>query len=244
MAWSIFSNGGGNGAAVTWAKDFLTALGAPVTSGNMQFVYDWELAEGGGGKYNPLNQGPVPGHSELTTTGSQYGGGAADYASYNAGIQGAVDYVNMPNYTAVKAALMNNDPAAARSALIQSPWAASHYGNGSSFPNTPISTAASPLMDNGQAVDASFQNAGGSLTAGVPGWMKSLVQGLMPSSGTDFTKGAQGLIIRGSLVVFGGIILIVGLIQLAGSNKTAKTIVEAPGKGARAVVGKAIDSGG
>lgn len=136
MAWSIFEGGGSNGSiAVDWARQFLTALGAPLTDSNISFVYNWERAEGGGGVNNPLNQGPVPGRPDLSG-GTQYGGGASDYASWNAGIEGAVAYLNMSNFAAIKQALMNGDGAAARSALIASPWAASHYNNGSSFPNS------------------------------------------------------------------------------------------------------------
>lgn len=133
MAWSIFTDGGGDAVAVAWAKQLLQNIGAPVSASNVQFVYDWEKSEGGGGKYNPLNQGPVPGHPELTTTGSQYGGGAADYASWQAGLQGATDYLNMPNYTHVLAALKSGDSSGARNALWASPWAASHYGYGSAW---------------------------------------------------------------------------------------------------------------
>lgn len=138
MAWSIFTDGGGDPVAVAWARQLLQQLGAPQTPGNIEFVYQWEKAEGGGGKYNPLNQGPVPGQPNLTTTGSQYGGGAADFASWAAGLQGAVDYLHMPNYTAVLSAIMSNNPPAARQALWNSPWAASHYGYGANWPNVPL----------------------------------------------------------------------------------------------------------
>ncbi len=135
MSWSIFEGGGSDGSvAVAWAKQFLQALGAPLTASNIAFVYNWEKAEGAGGVNNPLNQGPDPNHPDYSG-GSQYGGGAADYATWNDGIQGAVDYLNMSNYAAVKQALMNGDGASARSALVASPWAANHYDNGSSFPN-------------------------------------------------------------------------------------------------------------
>ena len=145
MPWSIFSDGGGKGAAVTWARDLLKALGAPETPGNQQFVYDWEVSEGGGGKYNPLNQGPVPGHPELTSTGPQFGGGAADFVSWSAGLQGAVDYLAMGNFHAIADHLRANDPAGARSALIASPWASSHYGGGSAFSGAALPGQASAL---------------------------------------------------------------------------------------------------
>ena len=143
MAWSIFSDGGGDGSALTWARQFLQSLGVPESASNIEFVYQWEKSEGGGGKYNPLNQGPVPGNSSLTSTGQQYGGGAADYVSWQAGIQGAIDYIHMSNYTQVYAALKAGDGNAAKQALWASPWAASHYGYGSSW-----SSAATPTQGN------------------------------------------------------------------------------------------------
>jgi len=147
MPWSIFREGGGDGNAVAWAKQLLTMIGAPVTPGNTEFIYQWEKAEGGGGKYNPLNQGPVPGHPELTTTGQQYGGGAADFASWQAGLQGAVDYLNMPYYRDVLSNLKSNNPVAARTALWKSPWASSHYGYGKNWPNVPLPGNAAPTLD-------------------------------------------------------------------------------------------------
>lgn len=164
MAWSIFSQGGGQGAAVTWAEDLLARLGLPPNvqkdPGAIQFVYDWELSEGGGGLYNPLNQGPVPGHPELTSTGPQYGGGAADFVSWQAGLTGAVDYLNMPNFEPILASLKADDPVGARAALIASPWAKSHYSGGSHF-------ATAPLPGKGSAL-ANFQptaNPDGSVTS-------------------------------------------------------------------------------
>jgi hypothetical protein len=151
VAWSIFREGGGPGAAVTWARDLLKLIGAPQSLGNQQMVFDWETSEGGGGKFNPLNQGPVPGHPELTTTGSQYGGGAADFASWQAGLTGASDYLHMPAYAGILGALQANNPAGARAALIASPWAASHYGDHLS--DAPLPGKASALPPGGGGVD-------------------------------------------------------------------------------------------
>jgi hypothetical protein len=138
MSWSIFHEGGGPGAALTWADDLLTSIGAPKTPGNEQFVYDWETSEGGGGAFNPLNQGPVPGQPQLTTTGSQFGGGAADYASWDAGLRGAADYLNMTAFAPIRQDLIAGQPEAARAALIASPWAASHYNGGAAFSSAPV----------------------------------------------------------------------------------------------------------
>lgn len=144
MSWSIFSDGGGDAAATTWAVQLLEALGAPVNSSNVNFIYQWEQSEGGGGEYNPLNQGTVPGNTSLTNSGNQYGGGSANYVSWNAGITGAVDYLHMSNYTKVLAGLMAGDGNAAKVALWNSPWASSHYGYGSSW-SSATAPAAGPL---------------------------------------------------------------------------------------------------
>lgn len=136
--WSIFTQGGGPRVAVTWGKRLLGLLGLPQSGPRLRFVYDWEVSEGGGGLFNPLNQGPVPGHRELTTTGQQYGGGAADYASWGAGLAGSADYLHMPAYAGVLAALARGDYWAAARALWASPWADSHYGWGSAWHSPPV----------------------------------------------------------------------------------------------------------
>jgi hypothetical protein len=148
MPWSIFREGGGPGVAVTWAQQLLQMLGVSETPQNVQFVYDWEVSEGSGGKYNPLNQGPVPGHPELTTTGQQYGGGAADFASWQAGLQGAADFIRMSFYSGVLSGLKQGSYGAAEQALWQSPWASSHYGYGSRWSTaTPPGAAPIPATD-------------------------------------------------------------------------------------------------
>lgn len=157
MAWSIFQQGGGDSVAVSWAQQLLTKLGVPVTPGNTEFIYQWEKSEGGGGAYNPLNTGSVYNHPELTTTGSQYGGGANDFASWDAGLTGSAINIQTPgpdNYPAIITALKNNDPTAARQALWNSGWAASHYGYGSNW-----SDAALP-GSSGNVVPPSFFSGG------------------------------------------------------------------------------------
>jgi hypothetical protein len=162
MAWSIFTQGGGDQVAVGWAQQFLTALGAPVTPGNVQFIYQWEKSEGGGGKYNPLNTGPVSQHPEWTTTGQQYGGGAADYTSWDTGLMGPVYYLEhyqQATYSKILQALRNNDPVGARAALWASPWAASHYGYGATWSNATVPGGQAVLpatggTGNGSTVDS------------------------------------------------------------------------------------------
>lgn len=238
MPWSIFTDGGGDGAAVTWAKKLLAADNAPDTPANEQFIYDWEKSEGGGGKYNPLNQGPVPGHPELTTTGSQYGGGAADFASYDAGIQGAVDYLNMPNYTSVQAALKAGNASAARSALIASPWAASHYGNGASFSNAPLPGYTSSLIGTARGTNA--QNASlGTATASPANWFTNLFsyQGQLndlkdlwgaltgAGPGSSAASGFQTLFVRLGLILLGSALLLIGTLRFTNTDKTVMQVV-------------------
>ena len=136
MAWSIFKEGGGPLVAVGWAKQFLQYIHAPVTPGNVEFVYQWEKSEGGGGQYNPLNVGPLSGHKDLLVpgdTGSHFGGGAADYNSWQSGILGAMYGVELQYYKNVVGNLRANNPTGARQALWDSPWAASHYGHGANW---------------------------------------------------------------------------------------------------------------
>lgn len=225
MAWSIFKEGGGKGSAQTWAESLLTAIGAPTSPGNVQVVYDWEVSEGAGGKYNPLNQGPVPGHPELTTTGSQYGGGAADYASWQAGLQGAVDYLGMSSYASIKKALVAGDSNAARAAIIASPWAGSHYGNGSAF-----ATDAIPGQDNALPgiTNANFITSVGGAVAGASG---GVFDALTNALGVPDVK---DLAERAALILLGTVLLVIGLFRFVGRDKAAI----AGGKKALALVGK------
>ncbi len=131
----INPQGGMNSTSrAVWAKTFLSQLGAPMTPGNLQFVYDWQISEGGSGN-NPLNTGK----SKASSTGNSSAGGAAGYSTVQSGIDGAIEYVgSMSNYRNLKAKLMDGSSYQADvAALIASPWAASHYGgrlNSSPFP--------------------------------------------------------------------------------------------------------------
>lgn len=212
MAWSIFDQGGGPGAAVTWAQDLLQAGGYPETLANEQFVYDWEESEGGGGVDNPVNQGPVPGQPQLTTTGEQYGGGAADYASIPAGIQGTLDYLNMPAYAGVKQGLERSDYQAAASALWASPWAASHYGNGSAWNTDALPGQASAITDG-----ATGQTA--TLTANPLNPGGDILGALGVSSGS-FTKDLIDFGVTVAGVTAGAALVVAGLYKAATGGKS------------------------
>lgn len=219
MPWSIFTDGGGPGAALTWATDLLKQIGAPLSPGNTQFVYDWEVSEGGGGKYNPLNQGPVPGQPSLTTTGQQYGGGAADYANWQAGLTGAADYLDMPSFASIKQDLVNNNPAQARADLISSPWAASHYGNGSSFSNSPVPGSAAALPAVGGSV------GGGSSSSSSPGGLAGIPDAISAAT-SSLGSTAKTVAFTGALVIAGGALVVWGFARATGS-KPVKTAAHA-----------------
>lgn len=216
MAWSIFKQGGGEAVAVGWAKQFLSALGAPVTPGNVQFIYQWEKAEGGGGKYNPLNTGPVRQHPEWTTTGEQFGGGAADYTSWETGILGPkyfLEHYQQATYSRILSALKNDDPVGARAALIASPWAASHYDYGRAWPNVSVPGVTAVLPPMGTSP--------GSLVAGFTpvgltdddtcAWkIKGLGQSYCVASKLQ-VRHTAGV----ALMVSGGAVMLLGIVLLA-----------------------------
>lgn len=210
MAWSIFKEGGGKGSAQAWAESLLRGINAPTTPGNVQVVYDWEVSEGSGGQYNPLNQGAVPGHPELTSTHG--GGGVADYVSLQAGMQGAIDYLNMSNYGAIRKALQAGDSAGARSAIIASPWAGGHYNQGASF-------ATEPLPGNDNALpgitNASFNvpNVGPNIGQGVAsGFLDSVLSTLGISDAKDLAE-------RLGLIVLGVVLILIGVVRATGTQK-------------------------
>lgn len=233
MAWSIFSQPNGNLLAEQYAIQALQAIGAPTTPGNIQFMYQWQKSEGGGGKYNPLNMGPVPGADKLTSTGQQYGGGAADYVSWNASLAGFLAYMNMPNFVPVRKALQANNPNQAKMLLWASPWAASHYGNGSAWSNAsipsldPSATAAAGSaagmagtawqdaqkvwgdlqggVDPTSALGIAGDYAGAAGTA-VAGWTGQLGSLLGDVTSSSFWKRVGVFVLGGALVVGGGVI--------------------------------------
>lgn len=234
--WSIFREGGGPSAALGWAESLLAAVGAPQTPGNIQFVYDWEVSEGGGGFNNPLNQGPVPGHPELTSTGQQFGGGAADFVSPAAGIQGAAAYLHMPNFLPILGALQRNDPAGARAALIASPWAASHYNGGSSFSSATVPAGLMPSS----LIDATGLG-GASTSSGVD--TATLLKASVVNVGPLFkiNLGAVGnlfqMVVGFGLVLFGANMVIKDLTGASPLGRTAEIGVGAVtgGKGGAAL---------
>ena len=218
MAWSIFQQGGGDQAAVQWAQQFLSLLNAPVTPGNVQFIYDWEKSEGSGGKNNPLNTGPVQQHPEWTSTGEQFGGGAADYVTWQAGQFGSayfLEHYQQATYSKILNALRANDPAGARAALIASPWAASHYNGGASFSNASIPGGASNLPP--------FSGGTGASTTGTTLASDQTCSVSMPVTGGCLLSKAQVRALLGAAIISTAVVVgLVGALILV-ANGLAET---------------------
>jgi hypothetical protein len=129
--WSIFQQPNGHMQAVIFAESLLNALDAPITPGNVKFVYDWQVSEGGGGQNNPLNGGDFDG---MATSGEQYGGGANDYPDLQTNVRAMAGILENDTVSA----LQDDDPTAAMAALFNSEWAGGHYGWGEAFSDAPV----------------------------------------------------------------------------------------------------------
>ena len=113
----------GNDAQQQWAKDFLTKVGAPITSENLAAMTTWMAYEGGHWKnsatYNPLN-------TILKTsasTGSMNEVGVQKYSSYAGGLDATVQTINNGRYGNILDALkQGNNSQAVLSAVSASPW--------------------------------------------------------------------------------------------------------------------------
>lgn len=108
-----------------WEQDVLTAAGLKVTKSNVAFLAAWGADEHSGTSppsyFNPLN---VTGYKNASGSINTYGtnsingDGVQSYATKQQGVAATVAFLNMPNYTAVKAALASGNPVGY---LIKSP---------------------------------------------------------------------------------------------------------------------------
>jgi hypothetical protein len=119
-----------------WAVDILAGVGnAQPTAGIVGFVVAWSCAEDSG-------RGALARHNALNTTQSGFnethainGDGVRGYASYDDGLAATLQTLSYGYYTEIVAGLQTNDPARALTGLLASPWAASQYGGGASWPH-------------------------------------------------------------------------------------------------------------
>ena len=153
-------------------RDFAIAVlqdgGWPVTSTNISNILQWMASEnspttwtGTAGANNPLNNG----------YGSGGGAGLGSYPSLEAAAQAVADNLNAGNYgyPAITAALSQSAPAAVfEQAVIQSSWAAGHYGWGSAWHTAlvPIVSAADSIANGATSLGARSSAASSSRSNG------------------------------------------------------------------------------
>jgi hypothetical protein len=104
---------------VQWAKDFLTRLGAPITSANVQAITAWEQAEGTKAAYNPLatTQSGFAGETRFNSVGVK------NYAAYQDGIDANAHALMNGRYQNILDALhAGNSADAVAQAIANSPW--------------------------------------------------------------------------------------------------------------------------
>lgn len=121
-----------------FALDLLAALGNDAPTGDIvAFVVEWTLAEDTSdnalARNNPLNT-TMCGYNMIGAINADGACGVQTYATYQDGLAATVQTLANGRYDALVAALQTNDADAALSALIASPWAASHYGGGVAWP--------------------------------------------------------------------------------------------------------------
>lgn len=129
-----------SGTNADWAKLVLINGGWPVTDENVTVMLQWMREENGTDNWwnrnNPLNNGH----------GSGGGSGLGSYDSLVTAAWYAADNLRKRSfYTAVVAALESGTSAhAVAQAIWASPWASSHYGNGSWWSTNPVPIVAAP----------------------------------------------------------------------------------------------------
>ncbi len=129
-----------SGTNYDWAKMVLLDGGWPQTDNSVTVMVRWMRQENGADNWwnrnNPLNNG----------WGSGGGGGTGSYATLEVAAQMAVAMLKQnPGMAEIVAALAAGAPSSVtESAIWASPWASSHYGNGSRWHYTPVATVKAP----------------------------------------------------------------------------------------------------
>ena len=143
---------GGKVDPVAWAIDFLNAIGAPTTPGNITTVIAWGTAEsgaasgsgqahGGWSNFNPLNVVVQNNDAHVGQGGTQ--GNIADFGSQQAGVAASARlFLNNPNAAPIINALRQGAPLGAVNDAINqfySSWGGSIHLSGA--PSTAPGTA-------------------------------------------------------------------------------------------------------
>jgi hypothetical protein len=235
MAWSLFDQTAVS--PISWAQSELASLGVPLTAVNEQSLIAWALREGGGGTYNPLNTSqPEPGSTTFNSSGVQ------DYPSWDTGIEGTTATIEQSAYTQIYADLQAGTGIGATSELgtwsggaydsLASTWGeAGQYLNGQSTP-LPSGTSGSSGSGTQQATLASFNPLNPST------WVPSILGSVIGSSGIE------DALERGALIVFGAILVIIGIIRLTGGSNQKITLNMPVSSGGSSSGGSSSDGSG
>lgn len=103
---------------LTFGRDLLSRVGAPVTEDNLTAVSAWIKAEGTSASFNPLaTVRKAPGATDFNTTGVK------NFVSYAQGVETTAQALTNGLYTNVLSALYKgDDPYAVADAIADSPW--------------------------------------------------------------------------------------------------------------------------
>jgi len=230
-------------------------MGLQETSNNINSLVSWGVAEGGGfGGGVPAEQAAT--NNVLNTSETGFGATLANgrtepaYPTLQDGIQATAATLDNGNYVAILNDLQRSaPPSETLSAVVDSDWAASHYGG--SIPLAPASAAGTIINPYGAEIPNMPSGAGTSsgtssnsvLPTGVGGFLVSYNSVLnKSSSGFDILNPlddvtmviARGItVVMGLAILLGGLVLIVGppVVQFLGgalgSSKPARIVTGA-----------------
>lgn len=231
---AVTQNPGSPSTSADWARLVLADGGAPTTQQNIDNMLVWmqneEPPSNWSDRNNPLNASL--GTSAVDGTGSYPNLNTSAYYTAKM-IFGQSNMISIANALATG----TTDQGTFGEAVIQSPWASSHYGY-----NVGRFTGGAP---SGSIPAAPGSNVGGngSSTSG-PGASKALVS--VPLLGTILTQSQGQAILGGLLMIGGGIVLTVGVAFIAayGLKRTGALNVLAAAPGPVGTTAKAVSSGG
>jgi len=215
-----------------WAQTVLQNAGLPTTPNNVLNVTRWMVSEEPAASWyhnnNPLNI-------------NSQGTGSDTFPSLTASAAETANYLNMPNYTGIKAALAANAPFSQfEAAVIASPWASGHY-NGALFSGTPATVQAGTGIEltpgsggTGGAVDAGSTAPPGTCGAGSKGIQLDVLKsvplvGSVAPSVTIFNACQVKAIAGGLLVGLGAVVMLAGAVLVVSNTKAGRTAVAAAG---------------
>lgn len=129
-----------SGTNYAWAKMVLLSGGWPQSEANVTVMVRWMRQENGTNSWwnrnNPMNNG----------YGSGGGGGLGSYDNLVTAAQKAAENLQRnPSFSTIVAAFAVSAPTnITEQAIWASPWASSHYGNGSSWHTSPVPQVTAP----------------------------------------------------------------------------------------------------